>query len=455
MSTFSGKDLAKIVKPGGDLVGIDTSPSLNDNDAQQVIMERLSGLDPKWGAADTEAGVRDLAEIIVDALPQDLKTAGVLVSIDIRPYLTALDGKTINARFSAGITVPVLSEIWGDLGSTGTQSPRKVATKSLVDLETKRISDAFTQAGDTEGATKAATFDPKTAGVNPIGKVQTDPTAAAATGVPGSTTTQQITGVDANGDAVYGTIADTQGSQGFPANDMYTTLTAGIYDLQGMAVDEAKQSTAAGGGYYPVQINRPTARKDAGTISVTDALAYLYKLKPSQVADMQHKLAAAGYLDELGTSGGYLEGSASDANTQAAWKAMLKESIVNKTSVPATLGNRIGSYRDKIRSERLGQLSQYDPLYAGAIANDYAQSRVGRDLSADELTQLDGFLHTLTGNRAGYVAGATDNQAGSPLPNSSGYTQNDVEGFLSAKLGREERVVNNQAISYQLRKAMK
>lgn len=431
---FTGEDLAKAVALSTDVASLTTGAPLNDVEMEKILGNRISGGSGVGGGDDFERG-RDLAEVIIDALPPELHNADVANALDFRPYLEALDGKKI--VFRSRVIGPFLPDI---------TKAKTVHTAKWVKLENERLAGDAIVAGGGVNAPAQTGFETGTAGVTP--------------GAPASGIT-----LDANGNPVLPSSAPSNAVT-FPIEGLRAAVQSGTMTLEQLATAESNYQldNPDSNQFFPTDVGKPTTpmpgvpAASTDTISALDALKYLYDLSPSEVHNMQLKMAAAGYFDKLNNGGTFTDGDPTDPNTQAAWNMLLKDSITTKRSVPAVLGDGLRTYRDQTRKARLAQLQQIDPSYSMSVANDYAQSVVGHDLTPDELASLNVHLHSLVSARAGYVAGAADNntRAGALANTPTGTTDKDIQAGLDAnpQFKSEQRHANDLSLEYKLRQLM-
>lgn len=430
---FTGADLAKAVALAPELSKLSGGTAINDVEMEKILAERISGGPGVGGGDDFERG-RDLAEVIIDALPPSLHNAEVATALDFRPYLEALNGKKIVFRSK----VSLLPDI---------TKAKTVHTDKWVKLENERLAGDAIVAGGGAATPPPTGFETGKAGVTPQ--------------VPGASSASGIT-VDAQGNIVLPS-STTQDAVRFPIEGLRAAVQSGTMDLQQLAQAESANLDSGSTQYFPVDVGKPTApmpgvpASSTDTIGALDALKYLYDLSPTEVHNMQLKMAAAGYFDKLDNGGSYIDGDPTDKNTQAAWNMLLRDSITTKRSVPAVLGDGLRNYRDQVRKTRMAQLTQVDPSYTMSLANDYAQSVIGKDLTPDQIASLGQHLHALVSQRAGYVAGAADNTNAGALANTStGTTDKDIQGGLDAnpQFKGEQRHQNDLALEYKLRQLM-
>lgn len=443
---FTGDDLAKIVKPSADLSKLG-GEKLNDVQAQQIIMDRLSSMmgfqapfDPfgieQASTGGTDSTSRDLAEVIIDALPADLRTDTVAAGIDLRPYLKALDGKTVLTRDEAP---------WYLGGSTTGNAV--LDTKPYVDAaEVKAKEDAVVAGAG--GATPVSTkYDPTKAGITPTATAApvVDPTT-------GQVSTPGVT-IGPNGEISFGPSA--AATSPFTINDLRQMVQGDHWTLEQLAQNEDQSPT----GQFPIDLAGATSRQGSinhPALSTNDALSYLRtQLSPQEIHSMQLKLANAGYFDKLNNGGAFTDGVVDD-NTQAAWKLLLTDSVIQNRPTPVILGEGLKNYREQTRQARLKTLGAVDPSYARMLANEFGQSTIGRDLTGQETDDLLHHLETLRYQRAGNVAGTP--QTTGRLPGdeqNQGYTANDVQQYEMARTAKEQRDNNQRSISFAMSKLVK
>ena len=439
---YTGADLAKDVPLDPELTKLGTGEDLNDVDAQNILNERMGG--DKNNNYDTSAG--DISEIIVDSLPQGMRTPEVLGMIDLRPYLAALDGKTILHRHhTEGFMSPLLPD----------RSENIVArTKPYLDSEVTRLKDA--------GVANPDVFNSTSAGASPLpttydkdGKLVTDP---AATDAADGTVTDPLTGEEISLDSL-------NSAAQYSPDDLRYMVQTDQWSLEDAAANEGKASAPAlidtgesinpgkrGGraGYVP----KDRVKK---SLTAQEALGYLQSMPPDKIKDMQTKLANAGYYDGLDNGGNYLVGDAHDQNTLIAMRKMLTEAYQSNKPISTLIGERMKSYRMNVRDQRLAGLKQ-DPGYSRAAANDYAQQVIGRNLQPDELRQVEMYLKSLVRDRASNIGGNETFGRGGQLEsdNPRGYDEGDVRAALdqSENFQEDARDMTSRSLDFKLRQLM-
>lgn len=445
---YTGADLARDVPVSPDLGLPGGGNDLNDNDAQDILNERLGG--DSNHPTDLVAG--DISEIIVDSLPKGMRTPEVLGMLDLRPYLAALDGKTIQHRYAA--ETELLNPF--SLLQPDTTSDVVADTKPYLEKEIARLKDAGIPNADTYDSTSAGASPAPLAydkDGNPVTDKDGNPVAP-----PGADGTQ----IDPlTGEPILTSLGT--GAK-FTAADLRYMVQSDQWSLEDAAANEGKSDSPA---YIDIGESTAPGVKRTGRVghapherinkqlTAQEALGYLQSLAPDKIKDMQTKLANAGYYDGLDNGGNYLVGDAHDQNTIVAMRRMLTESYQTNKSISTLVGERMKSYRMNVRDTRLAGLKQ-DPGYSRAAANDYAQQIIGRDLQPDELRQVDMYLKSLVRTRASHIGGNEDIGGGLEADNPRGYDEGDVRAALDQGAGFQEdaRGKNDRTLNFKLRQLM-
>ena len=437
---FLGEDLAKAVTITPALRALATDEQIGDDDElQQLLLDRLhAGYSTRYMDADR---VGDIAEVIVDSLPTEMRTKAVMAGMDLRPYLVALNGKRIVQRTEGGMAP------W-DRDSTHTV---KVDTTDILANEQAKVESDFMKLSlssdlSDEERTRIAKSSTVLSGNNVDVVPAAKPTAPTV----------------AVGEASPDLLAAGQNALGgqalFPVDGLTEALQSGMMDFENLVSEEAAQSAELGGGFYPMNlgpdgntsisggpggnsIDRGQAppQQYAGPtqmMSAAKAKNWLSTLTEKEVANLQMKMAAAGYFDRVDGGAAYLEGDAYDPITMKAWTMLLTETAQQKEAMPMVLARNMRDYRAKRQQANMRQLNEFDATMSRVQANDFAHSVIGRGLSSTEAQALEEFLLGLREQRSGYVAGAV-NPAGQ-LPNADGYDNRDIESFINRNNGDEQ-----------------
>lgn len=440
---YLGEDLRRDVRVSPSLRKLTAGRKLNDEEAEALLVQTLTAgknITAEAGLQDADTVARNIAELIIDSLDDDLITESFLSSLDLRPYLEALNGKNIIYRDKKRLAPDV-------------KGVDTVDTSAFLEAEQERIRNQLSE--NQKGLdmspeererriASALEYDPSTAGMMP--------------GTGGDAASQYVRGedeglVDENGDFI-GEEGQSIGPAMFPVAEMRALLqTEGVAGLEYLVDQEAEYGAQLGGGFFPVETTESRVQwSDQGSsrgrtikaeaLSAAQARNMLSSMTPAEVADIQHKLAAAGYFDriqlEQGQSITFEEGFAYDEATRAAWDLMLTESIQTNTPIPTLIGQRAKSYRDTVRKERMAGLTPGDARMTKMLADDWAMSTIGRKLYQEEATELHRKMMELTRKRSTFVAGALDNETDTGLQGEYGFTEDDIIMELGDDFNKEE-----------------
>jgi len=387
---------------------------------------------PSWVRKSTTS-MTMMYEAMYEALPEEMRTKEVMTNIDIRPYLDAVNGKDIY------------------VGGTGNLQMRQPVDVSFeLEALNKQLRDAFDASLPTSMSPgqrqteldKLLTYEPGVAGVDPRNS-QAGQSVMSGAGISGDFDPTAATGGTANL---------------FPVDEMRAMVQAGNMTIEGVGQDE---QDAGMGAMLPIDVHsrgggegRTGYPSPTKSMSATEAMSFLATLKPSELTNLQKRMAAAGYYDRIG-AGTYIEGEFSDANTLAAWKQVLTDAVAKNRSVPQLIEDGMAGYREQVRSARLKDLQQMDPNFARFAANDYARSVIGRDLTSEEEVGLRGYLAGLRRERAGYIGGTSNFGVDGPLANGDqGYTESDVYAYVAKETSTEASTLQQSRQMDVLRKAL-
>lgn len=185
---------------------------------------------------------------------------------------------------------------------------------------------------------------------------------------------------------------------------------------------EERSKTGAIDAQVPMgsRIPRPSPHygttAESGGKSVTEAVRMLREMNPQDLMNLERKLVDAGYYAQV-MSGQAFEpdvwGDPTDPATNAAWKALLRDTIGQKTDVQTLLATRASQYGDwlgKQRSEKAktdARAALADALTNQVTVSDTASLRVaaskiagatdslGKDLAPNELDALASWIQGL------------------------------------------------------------
>lgn len=437
---------------------------LHANEARDVIWQRIHGYYTTGSPAMEMA-----AEYILRSVPRDAWSKELLSSLDLRPYLQAM---STWAKSAADLGIERISH--KDL--TWRRNNQGIDIADVAQEMDAALS--LTQKGLQDFANATATGDPnermRSFELTDSTKVGLTPMAVAELAQSQVTTNENYSSGTATTsgtnvkDAFQG-ISGVDVTAQFPVDDMRTAIVNDLTTIEGLASQELQQQQQLDGkGYFPVAVDAPTMRPldvhggqvsapgmgNQTTIGLNDALRYLTTLPPSQVKDMQRKLAQAGYFDQVTSLTSIDEGNALDEATKTAWKALIRDSVTMNQPVWKVLGDRSKDYRQKARQARLSTLQGIDEDHNRLTANDLAQSLIGRNLTDDELKSLTHHIEQLRYERAGYVQGMPTDSS-EPLPqNGYGYTDGDIQQFVMDNTEMERRNATFSDLMFAIGKKM-
>jgi hypothetical protein len=440
-----GEDLGKAVPLSADLASFaNDTEVLSRTEARTLLADRVFFKDgesllnngifiPMQYGADPTAFARDFTDLIIDAIPEDKRTAGVIANLDVRPYLDHLieqgGGRlTMNENEDpiTGLLTPAF-----DLSSDAHVPVNDVILRSIRDSETARLKEALTQFQEGVDLTPekrqkllddAAKYKPGQA--TPLPTARPEIAAATTTGQLDAENVDWRTGAD-------GPTVSMDSMAGAFRSDLINPET---FDeaLTAMQAEEVKQQRE-----FPVVIQRGASngsmRPGAGKrASVYDAVNYLYTQTPEDIRALQKNLTEAGVFDRLGIAP-ELEGDAFDANTNRAWQYVTAQSIARGTPIDQYIKSEAASYRTRKQAltERLNPVpSQQD---YGATLNTIATSVIGRPLDQYEQRQVLGYLKRMETQRSGQVLGDVGYNGQQPS------REDDVQNYLTNKY--QDRII--------------
>lgn len=374
-----------------------------------------------------------MGRYIIATIGEEHLTAGVVSTIDFRPFIAAMQTKTKE-----------LDPTWDGVSiinfKDDSTPDEDRATYLAMELEflAGRVTKAEAKAAE-EGMSASGVAPTyalgSTVGLSPfalngqyaqqVASGEVDPTAPTA-----------------DGEFVLG--SDGEPTTTIPVDDLRLLLATDQITLEQLVSEES-----AYGQPFPVAMTdptgpgmrphaRPAPARPSETTSILSALGYLTTLSKSEVTTMQHRLADAGYYDRLGAGTMIEWGDPLDPATKQAWSMMIKDSVARNQPVPKIMADAGRQYRTTVRESRLAAL---DPLNQGTIAltaNDLAQATIGRNLTGAEATELVTFLEQLRSDRAGWVEGMTTNPATGRLPtNGLGVTGDDIATYVADEFDNE------------------
>ena len=403
---------------GIDADGNELKP-LSASEARRLVRRRLWD---ELGSEDNKTREPLVAEI-VRWMPNDLMYAGVLGTLDLRPFLTAYrpiaeSGEGLSAR-----------DIDRMLANQDTLT-RSALDQSAVD---NNLDDKPTEA---ELDMAAGTYQANAGKIGLAPQVQILNVIVAGNN---AVAAGQMTQEEADNALYDAASLDLDGGEDptaeryvFPVQTLRDSISNGyIQSLQELSKAEVDESRASGVvGYVPIDVGKmgPAVasavpgemRPQRTVLNAFDAKNWIHTLKPSEVANLQKGMAFGGYMDNVEGNPQYDEGYSRDALTLLAFDQVLLDVARAGTSVPAVLFEQ--TQRTAERRRRDVAATKFQDMRAAA--NSMSMEVLGRELTDDEQTTVRSFLQTLQGNRVGDAAGMTD---------VSGYSgQNAIAPLLGA-----------------------
>jgi hypothetical protein len=200
-----------------------------------------------------------------------------------------------------------------------------------------------------------------------------------------------------------------------PEGDQFATTAK-------VAFDPSERTTMS-----PPSGQRITSRVDPGSAaaatlaqstgkSVTEAVRYIRDMSPEDLTNLQRKLVEAGYYAQVMSGSGFepdVWGDPTDPATNAAWKALLRDTIAQKTDVATLLTQRTAANQPaiaKLRSEKakdderkaLAEALQNQVTVSDTASLRTAASKIasagdmtGKDLAPNELDALATWIQGL------------------------------------------------------------
>ena len=438
---YTGGDLAADVTLAANLRQLAGGDMLGERAAELVLGARLGAGTEEGFDSDLALGRvpwRAVAEIIVDSLPPELRTQAVMDAIDLRPYLDALEGKKLLERESSAL--PFGPE------HTNVRVVELGGLRRFVDqfLETTLTSTQEGSSMSDEARAKALEQSIKYK-PGEVGLVLGQKAVSVASGQPI---------VDGDFGFDTSTVSTVVGQQ-MAVDQIELAFRSGFLDLEGLVNAEADMAGQLPGGYFPVgvaetfDVSGETRGGRRGipatkTRSVSEVVGSLKENSPTQIETLQRNMAAAGYFDRTGATS-YAKGEWNDEATFAAWSLLVSDSVKQGQSIPKVLGAASRDYRKQVRAERLAGVSELDPSYTRVLADDWAQSVLGRRLSPEEQRSMHEQLIGLRVERAGFVAGADDNTIDEGLQmdrSGTGIIGDDVTLALENRFELEQRTTS-------------
>jgi hypothetical protein len=412
------------------------SQSISANKARDVIKGRLGAFMAASSLAGPERSVIEnlVTASIVRSLPAEMMTEPVIGSLDLRPYLDVVVNNVDTFRAS------LPQYLRDNKGFAGVIAPNMQAALGQAQADAERIArETSVSLGQTnesalaKNAQSMQTYSPTTVGLAPEAKVGIVGEEAVESQLTDDQTSSRL--FDDDGSVFADSVNPTFDESGIvqlmqlPAENMLTPLME--YEAQFNA-DAGTPGQMRGG---VVISSRPTpSGVQTKKLSYADALLYLDRMSPDEYTDMQRKLGAAGFYDQVGAAP--LLGDRDDRATQAAWQLALVESKTGGDKpVIDTVRDRAKVYREQMQQARLASMAPVDTAMVTGIGNEALTKLVGRQMTVQEADMLASYLDQLREERAGFVIGDLAGNADVTQgigENGLGFDENDVMSKISS-----------------------
>lgn len=485
-TSFTAADLGKRVTfDDRRFATVTDDKKLTFEQAEKILKERLIALgDARYALGDRSVaqlarGSMDVsaaqitANLILNNIPEEYRGADVLAKLDLRPYFAAMQDVGIAKVAAHEYAGQSFSNILGVDAEGQVPVDLSEISSFYLNKEQARIKESLTNGqkeagvegtpGELEAKISGAQyFNPQAAGLVPDADA--------------TITTDVVQGGTVNNAFDPKSIAQQrQTFTPYDIDDFRQMVATDQWGLEQLAAQEKALAAEQGNGYFPMRVEegsyssldvqggKPIApTQSRPTMGVNQAMDYLRTLTPSQVKDVQKKLAMAGYYDRVvqNAEGGMAnavpieEGYAFDPATQAAWRLLLTDAVKENRPISRLLGEKAPTYREERRKKQLSGLAELDGDMVALMANDYAQSIIGRTLTGQEQAMMRDYLYQLREDRAGYVVGADDNTADQNLPNEMGFTEDDVRERLTDQYTMEAQMTKDAERAYARRQIM-
>jgi hypothetical protein len=304
--------------------------------------------------------VKFIAAYIAASLPSNAQTREVVANLDLRPFIESAKrwGSTVDEDIDTSLgTISIDVLTFDDFSSAIDQE--EAAWRAEVTAAT--------------GSDPGQRPSPSSAGMGPPA-MKSD---VVATGTP----EQQQTAAE----SYYGTGVT---SRTISEDDLREAfMQSGSTDiLDALALQRQYEEAGMSVDMPTLQLTTPSSRVQGARpqLSAGEAVRYLQRssISPQMLRQLQENLVSAGYFDNLDS--GPVLGDQFDRNTNAAWRALLADSLRENKPIMEVLRVK--------KVQRARALPTMREASTTAYFNQAAQELIGRDLSATELQGLRDYL---------------------------------------------------------------
>jgi hypothetical protein len=362
-----------------------TVKELRAKAAREIVRQSIRTTFGDQVALD-DVQIKELARLIVEALPKEAMNGAIVQALDVRPYIQLVASEP-NRYMSEEFKKDPPATPAGRVNYPRTFEPLAEAWQQVQEQEYRTTGNAYKQTN--------------TAGVSPA-----------------TATAQQATA------ELQGAEADpfNVGSQTVDLGGLESMVRTGKLDINDPNVETA---TFTMGNVPGVGSLGPGGGgRSIGRTTVGGALDWMFSLDEREVATMQSLLANAGYMTDMRYDAegdrwimrdlSYEDGYANDPVTRQAWQMAISDAFSqgNGKSMRDWLQTKTVEFkqredalRTRLTEERVGSFNQALGDVR-AVADRLAIETVGRRLNPEEFVQVRQYLRSLQSGRADDAAGA-------------------------------------------------
>ena len=390
---------------------------LSADDAREMVRGLIN--DQFAGMNVDSVQVKELARLIVEALPDEAMNGSVVAALDVRPYIQLVASEPDRFMGKDFVKKP----------RNNTNYPRTFAP----------LAENWQQLQEEDYRTQGTAYrQDNKAGVSPV--------------ITAAEQTTQMAGGLEQYPGMQGSTVD--------LSDMAYLLRTGQVDLTN---PDLLASLMDVGNIPGVFTNAPSGQprvtqrelpsgKVIGRTTVGGALDWVYGLNEQEVSTLQALVASAGYMTDMHYDPqtdqtilqdySYEDGYANDAVFQQAWRTAVMEAKANQvplgqwlTRKTVEFKQREDSFRKRLTEERIGTFNSALTDVRTA-ADRLAMDTVGRRLKPEEFVQVRQYLRSLQQERIDdpYTNTPDDWMKSDPQ---RGFTQDELTGQVSSVLEPE------------------
>lgn len=430
--------------------------------ARKLIEQRLrAGAKSRPERRAAEA----VAKLIVRALPAEANVPGstkisekIVTNLDLRPYLQQIADKNIALP---DLTPDDYREIDAYVQNQGHSPVMDLLDAEQVKAQTVKRQQNVDQGKNSEtDIASVSQFDPAIVTLSPEARATQAQAAIAQGGTTGEAAADYVNDPYAD---LYNEVKPT-----FPEADYQQLIKIGLVDFADIITAESQfnADNQTSGMQTGVLMDVPGRGPDipgsagdrpAKRMSLTSILDLPNTLNYDEVAQLQEKLAMAGYFDRIGQD--YIEGEADDKATQAAWQAALVDAYHlqgtdPKTSVVQMLARKGVEYRQEVQRRSADKFGKLDTDLVRSSADEMAVQLLGRTLDDGEFGKIRDELLRLRADRGNDIIGVDDmTWAQDDTAKRYGFTSDDINNRIKRDFAPEIGASNGRDFMQGIYKA--